>query len=84
MSRKSWRGIEEAPCQLRALLEHGAGGIARVIVRHARPIAALVPLETYDAGGRQQSILPLASSGRRLWGRRSAAKVGKLRDEYSR
>ena len=84
MPRKSSLGVEEARSQLPGLLEQAAGGIATVITRHGRPIAALVPLETYGAGGRQQSILPLAGSGCGLWGKRSATTVGKLRNEWSR
>lgn len=84
MPRKSSLGVEEARSQLPGLLEQAASGTATVITRHGRPIAALVPLETYGAGGRQQSILSLAGSGRDLWGRRSVATVGKLRNEWSR
>ncbi len=84
MPRKLSLGVEEARNQLPGLLEQAAGGTPTVITRHGRPIAALVPLETYGAGGRQQSILPLAGSGRGLWGKRSAATVGRLRNEWSR
>lgn len=84
MPRRSSLGVEQARSQLPGLLEQAAGGKATVITRHGRPIAALVPLETYGAGGRQQSILPLAGSGGGLWGKRSMATVRKLRDEWSR
>jgi prevent-host-death family protein len=84
MSRKSSLGVEEARSQLPTLLEDAASGTATVITRHGRPLAALVPLETYGAGGRQQSILSLAGSGRGFWGKRSTTQVGKLRDEWSR
>jgi antitoxin (DNA-binding transcriptional repressor) of toxin-antitoxin stability system len=55
-----------------------------VITRHGKPIAAIMPLDTYGGAGRQQSILPLAGSGRGLWGPRSAATLRKLRREWSR
>ena len=49
-----------------------------------RPVAALVPLDDYVATGRQQSVLPLAGSGRGLWGRDSTRTLRKLRDEWTR
>ncbi len=73
MSKKSWLGVEEA-----------AGGDATVIVRHGKPIAALVPLDSLDVAKRQLSILPLVNSGHGLWGQRSGTTLRKLRDEWSR
>ena len=84
MTSKKQRGVEEARSQLPQLLDQAAAGAATIITRHGKPIAALVPLDTYGAGGRQQSALPLAGSGRGLWGTTSASKIRKLRDEWSR
>ena len=55
-----------------------------MITRHGRPVAALVPIETYDAAVRQQPLMPVAGSGRGLWGKDSARTLRKLRDEWSR
>jgi len=84
MADKTYRGVEEARNQLPSLLEQASLGTATVITRHGRPIAALIPIESYGALGRQQSLLPLAASGKGLWGRHSRATVRKLRDEWSR
>jgi prevent-host-death family protein len=84
MATKSHRGVEEARSQLPQLLEQAAAGEATIITRHGKPVAALVPLDTYGAAGRQQSILPLAGSGSGLWGKASATTLRKLRDEWNR
>lgn len=84
MATKTHRGVEEARSQLPHLLEHAAAGRPTVITRHGRPIAALVPLDTYGASGRQQSILPLAGTGSGLWGSSSATTLQKLRKEWTR
>ena len=84
MAKKSQRGVEEARSQLPRLLEQAAAGKATVITRHGKPIAELRPLDTYGGAGRQQSILPLAGTGRGLWGAVSTATVRRLRKEWSR
>jgi prevent-host-death family protein len=81
MSNITRKGAEEARSQLPELLDAAANGRSTIITKHGRPVAALVPLNEYDARGRQQSILPLSGSGRGLWGR---AGLGNLRDEWSR
>ena len=83
MSNRTYRGVEEARKQLPQLLEQAAGGSATVVTRHGKPIAAIVPLGAYGEG-RQQSILPLAGTGRGLWGAKSTSTVRKLRDEWNR
>jgi prevent-host-death family protein len=84
MTRKTWLGVEEARSKLPHLLDQAASGSATVITRHGRPVAALVPLESYGAGIRQHSIVPLAGTGRGLWGKRSTTKITALRDEWTR
>ncbi len=81
MARKR---AEEARNQLPGLLDAAEQGRATVITRHGRPVAALVPFEDYGSTVRQESLLPVAGSGRGLWGRRSNVTIRKLRDEWSR
>ena len=77
-------GVEEARSQRPQLLVQAAAGQPTVITRHGRPIAALVPLNTYGESGRQQSVLPLAGSGRGLWGKTSSTTLRKLQTEWIR
>jgi prevent-host-death family protein len=81
MSRK---GAEEARNQLPDLLDAAQKGRSTIITRHGRAVAALVPIEAYDSAGRQQPLLPMAGSGRGLWGKDSTRTLRKLRDEWSR
>jgi len=78
------KGAEEARNQLPDLLAAAEEGQSTIITRHGRPIAALVPIGAYGATLRQQSLLPLAGSGRGLWGRDSTRAIRKLRDEWNR
>jgi prevent-host-death family protein len=80
----SQRGSEEARNQLPRLIDAAASGRATIITRRGKPVAALVPLDTFRSGGGQQSMLGLEGSGSRLWGRRSSQTIRKLRDEWSR
>lgn len=84
MSKVARKGAEEARNQLPDLLEAAEKGHATLITRHGRPVAALVPLDTYASGGRQQPLVPLEGSGRGLWGKNSARTIRDLRDEWSR
>jgi len=84
MSTRNYKGVEEARSTLPLLLEQAANGKATVIARHGRPIAALVPLESYSAAGTQQSLLPYRGSGKGLWGKQIPASIRKLRDEWNR
>jgi prevent-host-death family protein len=84
MSTARQKGVEEARKQLPDLLDQAERGLATIITRHGRPVAALVPLEQYTSGARQQSLLPLAGSGRGLWGKDSRKTISRLRDEWSR
>jgi prevent-host-death family protein len=78
------KGAEEARAQLPELLDAAAKGQSTIITRHGRPVAALVPIERYGAAVRQQSLIPVAGSGRGLWGKDSTRTLRKLRDEWSR
>ena len=78
------KGAEEARNQLPALLEAAENGRATIISKHGRPVAALVPIESYNAAVRQQPLIPVAGSGHGLWGDDSTATVRKLRDEWDR
>jgi prevent-host-death family protein len=81
MIRKS---AEEARNQLPDLLEAAEKGRSTVITRHGRPVAALVPIEAYGTVIRQQPLLPVEGSGRGRWGKNSARRIRKLRDEWNR
>jgi prevent-host-death family protein len=78
------KGAEEARNQLPELLEAAEKGMSTIITRHGRPVAALVPIEAYGAAARQEPLVPVAGSGRGLWGRDSTSTIRKLRDEWSR
>lgn len=84
VATRKHRGVEEARSQLPRLLEQAAAGEATVITRHGKPVAAIMPLDTYGGTGRQQSILPLAGSGRGLWGKTSASTMQRFRREWNR
>jgi prevent-host-death family protein len=78
------KGAEEARSQLPDLLAAAEKGQSTIITRHGRSVAALVPIAAYDAAVRQQPLLPVAGSGRGLWGSNSTRTVRRLRDEWSR
>ena len=78
------KGAEEARSQLPALLDAAEWGRSTVITRHGLPVAAIVPIAAYSAAVRQQPLMPVAGSGRGLWGKDSARRLRKLRDEWSR
>lgn len=84
MSTTPRKGAEEARNQLPDLLDAAEKGRSTIITRHGRPVAALVPIDAYGDAKRQQSLLPLAGSGRGLWGKSSTRTLRKLRDEWSR
>ena len=78
------KGAEEARTQLPELLDAAEKGRSTIITRHGRPIAALVPIQSYYAAAPHQSLLPLAGTGRGLWGRNSTKTLRKMRDEWNR
>lgn len=84
MSRTVRKGAEEARSQLPDLLAAAEKGRSTIITRHGRPVAALVPIDAYSSAVRQQPLLPLAGTGRGLWGNDSTRTVRKLREEWDR
>jgi prevent-host-death family protein len=84
MTKSVRRGAEEARNQLPALLEAAEKGRSTIITKHGRPVAALVPLDEFDATGAQQSLAPLHGSGQGLWGKDSGRTLSDLRDEWNR
>lgn len=84
MSTTTKKGVEEARNQLPALLESAEAGRATVITRRGKPVAALVPIEEFNAAGKQMSLVSLKGSGRGLWGRDPAKTIDALRDEWER
>jgi len=84
MTTVSRKGAEEARNQLPDLLAAAERGRSTIISRHGRPVAALVPIDAYRSSDRQEPLLPLAGSGRGLWGKDSARTLRRLRDEWER
>lgn len=78
------KGAEEARNQLPDLLDAASRGQSTIITRHGRPVAALVPIDAYGAVARQQPLVPVAGSGRGLWGKNSTRTLRKMRDEWGR
>jgi len=77
------KGAEEARQQLPAILAAAAAGRTTVITRHGREIAAVVPAAAIRHA-KPVSLLALAGSGRKLWGKASSEAIGALRDEWTR
>jgi prevent-host-death family protein len=84
MSAPQRKGVEEARNQLADLLDAAEKGQSTIITRHGRPVAALMPIESYSTALRQLPLIPLAGSGRGLWGKDSTRTLRRLRDEWSR
>lgn len=84
MAKASRKGAEEARAQLPRLLDAAEKGQSTIITKHGRAVAALVPVEAFDATGQQHSLVPLQGSGRGLWGKSSARTLKRLRDEWDR
>jgi prevent-host-death family protein len=84
MSKVARKGAEDARNQLPDLLEAAENGHATIITKHGRPVAAIVPLDAYDAASRQEPLVPMEGSGRGLWGEDSRRTLRDLRDEWSR
>jgi prevent-host-death family protein len=84
MAAMTKKGAEEARNQLPSLLDAAERGRSTVITKHGKPVAALVPIEDFSAGGRQSPLTKLKGSGRGLWGADAARTIDALRDEWSR
>lgn len=84
MSKVQRKGAEEARNQLPDLPEAAGKGKSTIITRHGRPVAVLVPIDEYRPAERQASLVPLAGSGRGLWGKDGKRTVRWLREEWDR
>jgi prevent-host-death family protein len=84
MSKTARRGAEDARNQLPDLLEAAENGRSTIITKHGWAVAAIVPLDAYDAGRRQEPLVPMEGAGRGLWGEDSHRTLRDLRDEWSR
>ena len=80
---KNTCGVDEARSHLSELLEKAHHGQAMLITKRGRPYAALVPINNMSRGKRKISICALRGTGAGLWGKNSAAAVGKMRDEWA-
>lgn len=78
------KGAEEARSQLPELLTAAQQGRQTIITRHGRPVAMLTPISASVEAHAQRSLLPLAGSGRGLYGRDSQITLRRLRDEWDR
>jgi prevent-host-death family protein len=78
------KGAEEARSQLPELLTAAQHGRQTIITRHGRPVAILAPISAHAEPEAQRSLLPLAGSGRGLYGHDSRAALRRLRDEWNR
>lgn len=83
MTKPIRKGAEEARSQLPELLTAAQQGRHTIITRHGRPVAVLAPISP-SAAQAQRSLLPLAGSGRGLYGRDSQSTLRRLRDEWNR
>ena len=84
MTKPMRKGAEEARSQLPELLTAAQHGRQTIITRHGRPVAILAPISAHAEREAQRSLLPLAGSGRGLYGRDSRATLRRLRDEWNR
>jgi len=78
------RDAEEARRQLPELLTAALHGQQTIITRHGRPVAVLAPISGSGTAHSQRSLLPLAGSGRGLYGRYSRTTLRDSRDEWDR
>lgn len=83
MAKLTSKGAEEARSQLPELLTAAQQGRRTLITRHGRPVAILQPFPQAVEAESQQSLLPLAGSGRGLYGRDSRTTLRRLRVEWN-
>ena len=84
MTKPMRKGGEEARSQLPELLTAAQRGRQTIITRHGRPVAILAPISEQPQASPLRSLLPLAGTGRGLYGRDSRAALRRLRDEWNR
>lgn len=78
------KGATEARRGFAALIVAAKNGRSTIITRHGQAVAALVPIGLQGLTARQQPLLPMAGSGKGLWGKSSTHALRKLRDEWCR
>jgi antitoxin (DNA-binding transcriptional repressor) of toxin-antitoxin stability system len=83
MAETPIRGADEARTQLPELLTAAQRGQQTIITRHGLPVAVLAPILGSGAPNSQRSLLPLAGTGRGLYGRDSRSTTRDLRDEWA-
>jgi len=81
MPKTQSKGAEEARNQLPLLLADAESGRITIITRHGRSVAALVPISRVTLP-KQRSLIPLAESGKGLWGKDSRITLRRMRDEW--
>jgi prevent-host-death family protein len=82
MSNVQRKGSEVARNQFPELLDAAEEGKSTIITRHGRPIAVLVPIGEYRPVARQAPLIPLAGSGRGMWGKDSKHTIRRLREDH--
>ena len=82
-NRVSTKGAEEARRSFPALLDAAAQGRTTIITRRGVAVAAIVPASA-AATVHPISLMPLAGTGKGLWGPGSAKTVARMRDEWTR
>ena len=82
MGQLHYLDAEQARDRLPELLAATEAGEATIITKRGRPVGALVPIGILNSVQPQQSLLPLAGSGRGLWGKSSRRTLRKLRKEW--
>jgi prevent-host-death family protein len=77
-------GLEQARASLPALVDAVRGGAKRVITKHGKPVAALVPLSHLTQPGKAEpSLTRLRGSGRGMWAKDVGRMIDLLRDEWA-
>jgi antitoxin (DNA-binding transcriptional repressor) of toxin-antitoxin stability system len=86
MSANARYGLEQARIQLPSIIANAHAGIASIVTRHGKPVAAIVPLQDLQnsraASGAASGLLALRGTGRGLWGADSDQTISRLRDEW--
>ena len=83
MSKEQFKSAKEARSQLPDLLEAAESGKSTIITRQGRAVAVLIPIGDYQLE-RQASLVPLAGSGRGMWGKDSRRTIRRLQEEWDR
>lgn len=81
MRNSGYKEVADAINEFPTLLDAAEQGRSTVITRQGHAVAALVPISAHSGAAPQYSLLPLAGSGRGLWGRDSRRTIHELRDE---